>query len=108
MIDGITDATHLQCRDEGGAALSSWPNGSIICLSIACGQMIIQGISNSGPIWIGTDSTVTNTGGGSAFGQITTGGSYTLGNARYNLLRTSDPWMAGTSGNAVSAVAMVT
>ena len=89
--------------------LKAWPNGTIIALNIACAQLIIGSIiGDVGDVWIGTDNTVTSSGGGSAFAQITPGGYLPpIGVAQYNALRTTEAWMAGTLNDKVGVAAIV-
>lgn len=107
MVDAIVDATHLQGRSEGDAALSAWPSGTLIMLSISCAQVIVQGLSNTAPIVLGTDNTVTTAYGGTAFGSAPVGGFYNYGTPVGNLIRTSELWMTGSSGDKAGVVALV-
>lgn len=109
MVDGVNTVTNiLSCISEGDAPVSAWPVGTQIVLSLACAQLLIQSATgDSGPIWFGSDSTVTNTGGGSAFAEITSGGAYTFGIAQWNVLRTTEAWMAGTLNDKAGVAAII-
>jgi len=92
----------LLCESEGDAALKAWVSGTILALSIACFRIGFRTPGNAGLVWLGTDSSVTNAGAGTAF--------EALGNAdRYdyvfhngqNPLNTAEIWMAGTPPDTV-------
>ena len=113
LVDNIPDATHLKVRSEGGAALSAWANATLISLAIRCFKVRIQALDgNTGTIWLGTDNTVTNAGGGTAFYQLqkvaaaATPNYYEYGfqNAA-DALGTQDGWLVGTAADkyAISA-----
>lgn len=107
MVNAIS-AGVLSCISEGDAPVSAWPSGTQIVLSIACAQLLIQSATgNGGSTWFGSDSTVTNTGGGSAFAEISAGGAYTFGIAQWNVLRTTEAWMAGPNGGSVGVAAII-
>lgn len=105
----VAAGTVLNCVSEGGLKTKAHALGSIVQLSIPCSQVIITALkSNTGDTWQGSDSTVTNTGGGSAFSYAASGGgSFNTGVAQWNIIRSSDGWMAGTSGDKVGVVAVV-
>jgi hypothetical protein len=116
MVDGITDATHLAVKAEGGATLSAWISGTIICLSIRCFKVVIQAVDgNTGAVWIGSDKTVTNVGGGSGFfklqiaaaaAQLSPPFDYADANGA-NALGTAEGWYAGTNGDKVAVAAYI-
>ena len=109
MVGAVNAVTNvLSCRSEGDAPVSNWPNGTQIVLSVACAVLRMNNIgSNSGSIWEGSDSTVTNTGGGSAFQEILTSGSDNFGVEQWNAIRTSDLWVAGTLNDKIGAAAII-
>lgn len=108
LVGQIPDSTHLYCTSEGDAPVSNWVNGTQIVLDIACGSYISQlAVANAGVVWLGSDNTVTNTGGGSAFWQITQGGAAPFGIPQWNCLRTSELWVAGTADDKLGAAAIV-
>lgn len=115
LINGIASSTVLNCQSEGGAAVNSAVSTSLIMLDIACMDISIQPASGGAAAMIlGTDSTVTNTGGGTAFYELdkTTAGTqpnvYRLANhIGQDAIRTSEFWIVGTSGDAYYASAEV-
>lgn len=108
LVDHIVDATHVAVASEGNAPLSAWANSTVLMLDIACSQITLQSmVGNAGNIWAGADSTVTNTGGGSAFGQVTIGGSWAYGQGQWNTLRTSEFFFAGTLNDKVGNSALI-
>jgi hypothetical protein len=109
MVGGINTSTNiLSCMSEGDAPVVAWPVNTQLCLDIACAQLIVQsGPDNAGTIWLGSDNTVTNIGGGSAFGYAPAGGSYNFGQAQWNCLRTSEAWMAGTLNDLAGVPAII-
>ena len=109
MVNAVNTSTNiLSCISEGDAPVSAWPVNTQIVLSIACAQLLIQSATgNSGNIWFGSDSTVTNSGGGSAFAEILAGGAYTFGIAQWNVLRTTEAWMAGTASDKAGIAAII-
>jgi hypothetical protein len=108
LIGQVEDATHLYCTSEGDAPISAWAIGTLIALDIACAYVEIQStLGNAGLIWLGSDSTVTNVGGGSAFKQITQAGSAPYGIPQWNTLRTNEFWFAGTLNDKAGVSAVV-
>ena len=109
LVGGVNTTTNiLSCTSEGDAPVSNWANGTQIVLDIACAVLAIQGpTTNSGNIWFGSDSTVTNVGGGSAFAYISPSGSYTFGIPQWNTLRTSEAWIAGTLNDKAGVAAII-
>ena len=112
LVDTIPSATVLNCRIEGEAKSHTHANGAIIQLSIACMDVIIQGVG-SGEIVLGTDNTVTAVPGGSAFYilQPVTSPAQPAAfrlttSTDYNTVRTSDGWMIGVGTALVSAVVL--
>jgi len=98
--------TTLLCESEGNAKLSAWPNGTIIMLDIVCAVVRFQVIA-SAAIWFGSDNTVTNTGGGTAFEVLHTGGSDSIGQPQWNSIRSSELWMAGTLADTIGVAVIV-
>lgn len=108
LVGQILNSTTLYCTSEGEAPVSNWINGTQIVLDIACGSFILQSqVANAGVIWLGSDGTVTNVGGGSAFWQVTQSGVAPFGIPQWNCLRTSELWIAGTLSDKAGAAAIV-
>lgn len=109
MVGGVNTGTNiLSCISEGDAPVSTWANNTQIVLDIACSTLQIQSpLSNAGNIWLGTDNTVTNAGGGSAFAEIVVSGAYNFGIPQWNTLRTSEAWMAGTLNDKAGVAAII-
>lgn len=104
----IISGTILGCESEGDAVLSAWVVNTIIQLSIACSIIKFQAITgNAGGVWIGSDNTVTNVGGGSAFEEILGGGNDSIGQPPANSIRSSEGWMAGTLNDKVGVAVVV-
>jgi hypothetical protein len=97
----------LLCESEGGAALSAWPNSTIIQLNIACSAIKLQPQqANTGVVYLGSDNTVTNTGGGSAFEALSQLAAESFGIPQFDTIRTSEGWMAGTANDKVGVAAI--
>jgi hypothetical protein len=108
LVEVIPSATVLTCVSEGNAKTHTHVTGTIIELSIACAAILYTAVTgNAGNTWLGSDSTVTNTGGGSAFTYLSPGASYNLGFPQWNSIRSSEAWMAGPSGGSVGVAAIV-
>ena len=109
MVGAVNTITNvLSCQSEGDAPVSNWTNGTQIVLSVACAALRVNNIlGNAGNIWEGSDSTVTNTGGGSAFQEILVSGSDVFGVEQWNAIRTSDLWIAGTASDKAGAAAII-
>ena len=104
----IISSTILGCESEGGAKLSAWANNTLIQLSIACSIIKFQAIlGNAAGIWIGSDVTVTNIGGGSAFEEVQPGGNEAIGQPPANSIRSSEGWMAGTANDKMGVAVIV-
>jgi len=109
-IDSIASSTVLNCQSEGNAKTHTHPTSTQILLSIACAEIMVQNFSSaSNVVWLGTDNTVTSSGGGSAFGQALPGDiPYRFSNSvQFNAIRTSEPWMSGTNGQTCGIAAIV-
>lgn len=109
MIDRLFSATVLWCRVEGETLTHTHANGAIIQLSIPCAGMNVQPLSaNANALYVGPDNTILVTPAGNVSRQILPGnppnGQFTIG---YNIERTSDVWMVGTSGDKVIVAAEV-
>ena len=115
LVELIFSATVLYCKSEGNAKTHTHVTSTVICLDIACMDVLITNFSAADKVFIGSDSTVTATPGGSAFTAI---GDYTspaspsvfrlagsIGGA--NTCRTTDGWMIGTNGQTVGVAAVV-
>lgn len=108
MVGQIPNATTLYCTSEGNAPVSNWNNGTLIALDLACAYIEIQStIGNAGIIWLGSDNTVTNVGGGSAFKQVTQGGSAPYGQPQWNTIRTNELWFSGTASDKAGVSAVI-
>ena len=107
LVTNILTGTTLQVSSQG-AVLHAHAINTVICLNIPCGGLIIfEPATDAGAIWVGSDNTVTNVGGGSAFYQITQGGNYPIGAYQWNAERTTDLWIAGTAADTVGVAAYV-
>lgn len=115
LVGGVNTTTNiLSCTSEGDASVSNWPISTVLALSIACyGIQIQPAAANAGPGYIGADSTVTNSGGGSAFYEL-----YNVTTAQPNAwslfkydgqdpLRTTEAWIAGTSTQKFAVAAFI-
>ena len=100
MVVAIISSTKMQVTSQG-APYHAHAVNTVIALDLVCGLVLINPITIAATFWIGADKTVTNTGGGSAFLPLTSGSSYNLGQGQWNVLRTTDQWMAGTGGDTV-------
>lgn len=108
LVIGQPTGTTLLCMSEGGAKVAAWPINTLIELDIACAEIIINAIvGNAGTTWLGSDNSVTNLGGGTAFAGINGGASFNLGLPQWNTIRTSEGWIAGTLNDKCGAVALV-
>lgn len=115
LVNRIVDGTHVEVVSEGNAPLSAWPNGTKIALNIACYDIYIQPLDgNAASVWVGADYTVTSSGGGSAWYQLTkvAAGSQPnyLNIRKYtgaNPLRTTEATMAGALNDTVLVGAII-
>ena len=108
IVQYINSATVLTCYSEDGVTTNTHISGTIIALSIACSEILLTSqVGNAGTAWIGSDSTVTNAGAGSAFTYMSAGGFYNLGSPTWNMLRSTEAWMAGTASDKVGVAAIV-
>lgn len=113
-ISQIPTSTTLQGSLEGvvGHAHAS---GVIIQLADAAIDVVVQPVDGgAGPVYIGADNTVTNTGGGNAIYRLDKTAANTEGNpwhmaggTDHNIVNTADAWMAGTTGDVVFVYALV-
>ena len=103
LVVTILSSTTMQVSSQG-APLNAHASNTVIALDLVCGILLVN---PTGDIWIGSDNTVTNTGGGSAFIPLSGGSSYNLGQGQWNVLRTTDQWMAGTMDETVGIGAYV-
>ena len=114
LIDSIPSSTVLNCRSEGQST-STHANGALVQLHISVIDVQIQAVDGAaGAIWLGSDKTVTATGGGSAFRQlqkVTAGQTPNEWRSGYgsdhNEGMTSDGWMCGSSSDAATFMAEV-
>ena len=109
LVVNIKDSTHMQVSSQG-ATLRSHANNSVICLANCVSEIQVQanpGATN--PIYLGTDSTITNAGGGSVIAAVTA--SFppwrASGSAHFNNIRTDENWMAGNAADKVIVAAEV-
>ena len=109
MVGKVNTSTNiLSCISEGDAPVANWANGTQIVLSVACAAIRLNApATNAGNIWEGSDNTVTNVGGGSAFQEIFPSGSDTFGIPQWNTIRTSDLWIAGTLSDKAGIAAII-
>jgi hypothetical protein len=108
MVDQLVSSTVLGLASEGNASVSAWGNGAQLCLSIACAQIVAQAaVLNAGNTYFGNDNTVTNTGGGSAFGEAGPSSSWNYGVGQWNIVRTSEIWIAGAASDKLGVSAVV-
>jgi hypothetical protein len=102
LVTTIVSATKMQVSSQG-ATLHAHAVNTVIALDLVCGLVFINPITgNVGNLWLGADSTVTNAGGGSAFLSLYGGSSFSLGQGQWNVLRSTDQWMAGTLHDKVA------
>ena len=107
LVGTILGPTTMKVSSQG-AMLHAHANNTIIALDLCSGIILVTAIiGNSGTVWLGADNTLTNIGGGSAFLPITAGGSYNLGQGQWNVVRSTDAWMAGTLNDKVAVAAYV-
>jgi len=113
-VDSIASSTVLNCQSEGNAKTHTHVTNTQIMLDIACAEIIITNLASDQPVWLGSDNTVTNTGGGSGFYPIepVTGtnqpNSFRVSNSvNSDAIRTSEGWIVGTNGRTYSAAAIV-
>jgi len=100
MVVNIISATTMQVTSQG-APYHAHAVNTVIALDLVCGLVLINPVAVAASLWIGADKTVTNVGGGSAFLPLITGSSYNLGQGQWNVLRSTDQWMAGGNGDTV-------
>ena len=102
LVGTILTSTRMSVSSQG-ATLHAHANNTVIALDLCSGIILISPLSgNTGTLWIGADSTVTNVGGGSAFLPLVGGSSYNLGQGQWNVVRTTDQWLAGTLNDKVA------
>ena len=100
-------ATTMQVNNEG-APLHAHAVNAIIALAIPATEILISG--NGGAVYLGTDNTVTSTGGGNVIYEILPGASFRdTYTANWNTVRTDDLWMAGggVSDSAIVAAQVI-
>ena len=102
-------ATTMQVNNEG-APLHAHAVNAIIALSIPATEIIVSIKSRvgAGSIFLGTDNTVTNAGGGNVIYEVLPGypfrDTYT---SNWNTERTDDLWMAGGISDSAIVAAQV-
>lgn len=97
MVDQVVNGTTLWCQSEGDRKLNPHANGTIIALSMAVSDVWVQAVAGgANPIWIAADSTVTSAGAGKVIYQVTDSRPpfHSTPGANYNIVRTTDFWMA--------------
>ena len=98
-------ATTMQVTSEG-APYHAHAVNAIIALSISCTEILFSG--NGSALYLGTDNTITNTGGGNVVYEILPGASFReTYSANWNTVRTSDLWMAGSLSDTTIVAAQV-
>jgi hypothetical protein len=108
LVEAIISSTQMVVAGQG-ATIFPHLSGTVLSLDIACSDIIIQaGPENNDAVYLGADSTVTNTGGGSVVFIVIPGYPfYTTNNVQFNSVRTNDLWMAGTASQFVTVAAQV-
>ena len=115
LVQQIASPTVLNCVSQGDALTHTHLNGALVQLHLEVIDVQIQaGDGNAGTVWLGSDNTVTASGGGRAFrqlqkvaaGQTPNDGRSGFGND-HNMGETSDGWLAGTSSDYVMMAAEV-
>lgn len=101
LVTAILTSTTMRVTSQG-APYHAHANNTVIALDLCSGIILISPIANSGNLWIGADKTVTNAGGGSAFLPLVGGTFYNLGQGQWNVVRTTDMWMAGVLNDTVA------
>lgn len=107
LVEKILSNTQMQVSSQG-APLHAHASNALTELDMPCAEILINPVTgNSGTTWVGTDNTVTSTGGGSAFVPLPGGTSLNLGFPQWNAIRTSEAWIAGTAGDTVGVAAVI-
>lgn len=113
-VGTILTSTTMKCSYE-----SAQPNAhavnAVIALAIAASEIIVQLVDGgAGNAVLGSDKTVTTAMGGSAFYKLlkTAAGTQTVpyrmtDSAQYNVVRTDDVWIAGSSSDSYLPSAVV-
>jgi hypothetical protein len=101
LVSEILSPTTMQVTSQG-APYHAHAVNTVTALDLCSGIILISPIANSGNLWIGADKTVTNAGGGSAFLPLVGGTFYNLGQGQWNVVRTTDMWMAGVLNDTVA------
>lgn len=107
LINKILSATQMQGSSQG-APYHAHAVSAIIALSLPVAEILITG--NSGTLYLGTDNTVTATGGGNVMYAILAGAGFRdTYSANWNTVRTDDMWMAGAgvSDSAIVAAQVI-
>lgn len=112
-VYNILSSTVLQCVPE--AVPIAHANGSLIALSRNAMDVVVQPKSGgTATVYIGSDKTVTSSGGGNTIAEIgkTTAGTPTIpwhmaGGTDHDLVNSGDAWMAGADGDVVFVYASV-
>lgn len=115
LVEELDTTNNLvYCASEGDAPVSAWANNTQLMLDIACYGLVIQpAVANANPVYLGTDSTVTKTGGGTAFYELVNVSSAQPNSFSFwkydgqNPIRSSEIWLAGTSTQAFAAAAFI-
>lgn len=109
-----TTANTLSCASEGDAPVSAWAVNTQLMVDIACYGLVIQpATANTHVVYLGTDSTVTATPGGSAFYELVNVSSAQPNSFSFwkydgqNPIRSSEIWLIGTSGDKFAAAAFI-
>lgn len=101
LVTEIISSTQLLVSSQN-AKLKAHASNAIVQLAISCANTIMQATSgNANPVWVGSDNTVTNAGGGNVIGSMNGGGTFGDTGHDLNIFTTADLWMAGTNTQTV-------
>ena len=104
-ITAKTSGTKMTGNSEG-APYHAHAVNAIIALAIPATEILFSG--NGSALYLGTDNTITNTGGGNVIYEILPGASFRMTySANWNTVRTDDLWMAGSLSDTAIVAAQV-
>jgi len=107
LITTIKSGTQMQVTSQG-APYHAHAVNAIIALAIPCTEILFSG--NASTLYLGTDNTITATGGGNVIYAILPGAGFReTYSANWNTVRTDDLWMAGAgvSDGAIVAAQVI-
>jgi hypothetical protein len=110
QIVKILTATTMLCETVGDQAMpaAGYANSSILVLSKACYGIHLRTLTGTVGVYLGTDSTVTNAGLGSAFEDLVGADRYDyIFHNGANPLHTEELWMAGGASDKVGISAEI-